>query len=268
MIRSVLLLTLGLALWPPSAIASIPARAQQAYADGRFIMAATLGEAEGSGEAMAFAAQARIADAITRDEGICIDCLVRAEETAQTAIARDPKLAEGYVQLAVAIGFRGRLLSVMEAQSEGLAEKGRAAIDKALELDPTNVWAHAALGGWHLEIVRRAGALLAGALYDAREDEGLKFFRQALAADPNSLVIHFHYALSILALDVEKFRVEATRALDEGDKDTRTDTMTRLTREHLEKLRAALKSATDKEIAALVRHFQGFPPDDGTTSSN
>ena len=260
-IRSVPLLMVCAILGAQTADAAIPARAQQAYTDGRYIMAATLCEAEGSGEAMAFAAQARIADAITRDDGVCLECLVRAEETAQTAINRDPKLAEAYVQLAVAMGFHGRLVSAMDAQAEGLAERGRAAIDKALELEPSNIWARASLGGWHLEIVHRAGAFLAGALYGAHEDEGLKLFREALADDPGSLVLRFHFALSILALDVEKYRGEAAQVLQDGYKDPGRDALGVLTRAHAEKLRDLLKTGSAKEIAALVRRFEGYPPD-------
>ena len=248
--------------------ADVPARARQAFDDGRFVIAATLCEAEGSAEAYAFAARARMADAITRDNDVCLDCIVHAEQSAQTAIERDPKLAEGYVQLAIALGFRGRIVSAMEAQSEGLAEKGRAAIDKALELDPANIWARASLGGWNLEIVHRAGSFLAGALYGAREEDGLKNFEEALAADPGSLLMHFHFALSVLALDPERFRAQAAKALDDGLKDTHADALTKLTRTNAQKLRELLKAGTNKEIAVLVHHYQGYPPDPDATPAN
>jgi hypothetical protein len=250
------------------AAASIPPRAQEAYDDGRFIMAATLAEADGSADALAFAARARIADAVTRDDDVCVDCLVHAEQTAQSAIKRDAKVAEGYVQFAIALAFRGRRVSTMEAQSESMPERGRAAIDKALELDPTNLWARASSGGWHLEIVHRAGSLLAAVIYGAHEDEGLRLFRAALAADPTNLIVHYHFSLSILALDPERFRAEAERALDDGAKDTRTDALTRLMRVRAEKLRALLKAGTDDEVAALVHHYQGYPQEQTTSSRN
>ena len=259
-LRFAMILALCAPLCAPAAYADVPARARQAFDDGRFILAATLCEAEGSAEAYAFAARARTADAITRDGDVCLDCLIHAEQSAQTAIDRDPKLAEGYVQLAIAIGFHGRIVGSMEAQSEGLAEKGRAAIDKALELDPANIWARASLGGWHLEIVHRAGSFLAGALYGAREEDGLKLFQEALTADPDSLLVHFHFALSILALDPERFRAEAAKALDAGYQDPRADALTRFTRTHTEALRELLKSGTGDEIAALVRRYQNYPP--------
>ncbi|MEQ1863586.1 MAG: hypothetical protein ABL996_02925 [Micropepsaceae bacterium] len=258
-IRFASLLTLCVLACAPLAQAEVPARAHEAFADGRFVLAATLCEVEASAEALAFAARSRIADAITREDDVCLDCLLHAEKSARAAIERDPNLAEGYTQLAIAIGFHGRLISPFEAQSASLAEKGRAAIDKALEIDPANVWARASLGGWHLEIAHRAGPLLARTLFGANEDEGLKFFREALSADPGTLVVRYHFALSILALDTERFRTEALKALDDGSKDPRTDALTRFTRARAEKLRTLLTSGTDEQIKDLVRFDQGYP---------
>src|SRR5262245_42926569 len=135
---SILVLWIVLSLY---ANAQIPERAQAAFNAGRFLTAAMLAENAGSADALAFAARARIADAVTREAHGCMSCIVRAEASAEAAIKTDPNLAEAHVQLAIATGLRGRLLDTMEAQSEGLIEKSRAAIDRALELEPKNVWA-------------------------------------------------------------------------------------------------------------------------------
>lgn len=253
---------ISLALWALSlgaASAAIPETAREAFADGRYLAAAKSAEAEGSADALAFAARAEIADAITRADGLCLDCLIRAEATAKRAIERDPKHAEGYVQLAITIGFRGRLVSTMEAQSEGLAEKGRAAIDSALALDPANSWARASLGGWHLEIVNRAGSILASLLYGADEDEGLSNFRKALTAEPGSMLLHYHYALSILALDAKRFKEDALAALRAGYKDPRADALTTFTRRRADALIERIGAGDIDKVTALVRRFQGYP---------
>jgi hypothetical protein len=255
-------------------LSSIPSSATDAFRDGKYLIAAEIAETRGNPKALAFAARARIADAITREDGICRDCLVKAEATAQAAIGTTTSqncglftrnhpgagaMAEAYVQFAIAIGFRGRLLGTLDAQSEGLAEKGRAAIDRALELDPLNAWARASLGGWHLEIVHRAGSILASILYGANEEEGLANFRAGMAGDPGSLLLHYHYALSILALDAERFRSEALDMLQTGSKDKRTDALLAFTRKRAERLIETLKTGNLDEIAALVRHYQGYP---------
>ncbi len=241
--------------------AAVPPKAQMAYIDGSFVAAANIAEADGSADALAFAARARIADAIMRDGPYCKPCLTIAETIAQSAIDRDPKVAEGYIQLAIALGFRGRLIPLMDAKAERLPERGRKAIDKALELAPNNAWALAARGAWNLEIVHRAGPVLADVTYSARRSEGFKFFREALAAAPGNLLLHFHYALTILALDADEFRADAAAAIEAGYKDPRADALTRFTRKRADELRELLKTGKADEIEELVRRFQGYPKD-------
>jgi hypothetical protein len=242
-----------------AAQAGVPPKAEAAYTAGAFIDAATFAEADGSAEALAFAARARIADAIMRDGPYCEPCLRSAETIAQTAIDRDPKLAEGYIQYAIALGFRGRLIPLMEARTERLPEKGRAAIDKALELAPHSPWALAARGAWNLEIVDRAGPVLADVTYGAGRTSGLQDFREALARDPSNLLLHFHFALTILALDLDDFRAEAAVALTAAERDSRADALSQFTRKRARELSVLLKTGTDKEISARVRELQGYP---------
>lgn len=249
--------------WRTDAVADASPAARAAYHEGNFIAAAEIAEANGSAAALTFAARARIADAITRDEGLCAPCLQRAETTARAAIDAAPPAtpqvrASAHTQLAIAIGFRGRLFSALDAQSEGFAEQGRMAIDRALELDPLNSWAQAALGGWHLEIVHRAGGTLASMLYDASEEEGLKQFRAALAQERGNLLMHYHYALSILALDPDRFRDEALLALEAAANDPNVDALTAFTRKRARALRDVLETGDDSRIAAIVRRFQGY----------
>ena len=240
--------------------AGIPATAQTAYIAGRFTDAVTLAEADGSAEALAFAARARIADAIMRDGPYCKPCLVSAETIAQTAIERDPNLAEGYIQFAIAMGFRGRLIPLMDAREERLPEKGEKAIAKALELAPRSAWALAARGAWNLEIVHRAGPVLASVTYGADRKQGLRDFREALAIEPANLLLHYHFALTALALDADDHRTEARLALENGLKDARADALSTFTRKRTFELLELLKTGTDDQIETRVRQFQGYPP--------
>jgi hypothetical protein len=148
----------------------------------------------------------------------------------------------------------------MDAKAERLPERGREAIDKALVLAPKNSWALAALGAWNLEIVKRAGPVLADIVYGANRTEGLKSFRAALTGDPGNLLLHFHFALTILALDAEEFRPEAVAALTAADNDQRQDALTKFSRKRAIELNQVLRSGTPQEIEALVRKFQGYPP--------
>ncbi len=247
------------ALFANAALAAVPPKAEAAYVIGKFVDAAAIAEAEGSAEALAFAARAHIADAITRTGPACLPCLNTAVALAERAIERDPDYAEGYVQFAIALGFGGRHLSASSAQSLQTPERGRAAIDKALKLDPKNTWANASLGAWHLEIVHRAGPVLAAVTYGAYRSDGLKHFRGALAREPSNLLLHFHFALSILALDTDEFHREALVALQVAYKDPRTDALTEFTRRRARLLEALLTRGTSEQIEDLVRTYQGYP---------
>lgn len=243
------------------ALAQIPGDAQRAFEEGHFIAAAQSAEAAGDADALAFAARARIADAVTQGYTFCLHCLVEAEATARKAIHRDPLMAEGYVQFAIAMGFRARLITLEDAQAEDLPEKGRDAIKKALELDPLNNWARAALGGWHLEVVHRAGRILGSIVYGASEEEGLNNFRHALSVEPDNLLLHFQFALSTLAIGVESHRAEAAKALAQGLNDPHTDALTRQMRGLATELQEGLRTHKDEAIERLVHKLQGYPSD-------
>jgi hypothetical protein len=148
---------------------------------------------------------------------------------------------------------------LLDAKEERLPEKGRAAIDKALELAPHSPWALAARGAWNLEIVHRAGPVLADVTYGAGRSDGLKYFREALARDQSNLLLHFHFALTILALDSDRFRAEAAAALTAGERDARADALSQFTRRRARELADLLKTGSEEEIEALVRKYQGYP---------
>lgn len=242
-----------------TANAATPAAAITAYHAGNYLQSAAQSESEGSAAALAFAAQALIADAITRKERFCVACLERAQAKAEQAIELDPQLIDGYIQRAVAIGFRGRAIGISEARSEGLAEKARESLDKAIALDRANIWARASLGAWHLEIVHHAGPILAEFSYGASRSQGLKLYREALAEAPNIAILHFHYALSLLALDQAEYQAEAQRALTQALSVRTNDALTLHCQAQAKLVLEAALSGSLAEQTLLVQRFQGYP---------
>ena len=245
-------------LFASEANAAVSDQALAAYHAGSFEVAAELSLQEGSADSYAFAAQAIIAEAISRPEGFCGPCLLRAEQLADQAIAIDPAVIDGYLQNSVAIGFRGRVLGLAEAQHEGLAEKARQSIDQAMNIDPHNVWARASLGAWHLEIVHHAGRILANLTYGASRKEGLKLYRAALAERPDAAVLHFQYALSILALDADEFKSEAERELRHTLAIGSNDALINYTQTQAARLLTSLQEADPEKLQTLVSDLQGY----------
>lgn len=243
--------------WAGSARADVPRAAETAYHAGNYERAVALCNADGSAAALAFAARSIIADAITRPAGFCETCLRQAIATADQAIARDASLVEGYLQKSVAIGFRGRVIGVSQARTEGLADEVRHLLDRAMELDPGNVWARASLGAWHLEIVHHAGSVLASLMYGASEPEGLQLFRQALADDPKNALLQMNFALSLLAMDDEELVPEARRALEAARTIESKDYLVRYAQAQARELLEALDRGDRDRVNRLVVQFQG-----------
>ena len=241
-----------------NAQASIPRPAEVAYSAGAYERVVTLCDAEGSAGSLAFAAQAIIADAITRPAGFCEPCLRRAIAKADQAIARDPQRVEGYLQKSIAIGFRGRAIGVSQARAEGLADEAFALLQRAVAMAPANAWAQASLGAWHLEIVQHAGPVLANLMYGASREEGLLHYRTALTLDPQSALLQMNFALALLAMEDEDVIADARRALETAMADDSPDHLVRYTRNQANQLLQALDSQDMKVVGRLVRQFQGW----------
>src|SRR5258706_7631911 len=178
------------------------------YRAGSYEAAVAVGEAEGSGEALAVAARAVLADANLRDVP-CMTCLKRAESLARRSIALDTKHPEAFVYLAATLGYEARIVGSLRARFARYPEQAKEAIDRALLVAPNDSWSLAAAGAWHIEVVRNGGKLLARVLYGAKVEVGEDFLKRAVAADPKDLVIRFQHALLLSGVDfnANKFEV-------------------------------------------------------------
>ena len=236
----------------------LPAEAVAAYRAGNYDEAVRRAEDSATAPALAFAARASIADAITRPEGFCIDCLKAAKALAHRAMGLDPANVEAHLQEAIALGFLGRIMGVQAARREGLAEKVRAMLDRALALDPGNPWAEASLGAWHLEIVTQAGPLLASLLYGAGEQDGLTLYRGALRKAPDEPMLRYQFALALLARDTARHGTEARQALQHLQAAPASDALARFAAARAVLLLQAMDADDRTALLALVRMFQGY----------
>lgn len=184
--------------------------------EGAFLEAASLGEAQGRADDLALAARALLAEAVTGDPtGDPADIavlLARAEANARRALAADPSNTEARLQLAVAIGMKGRRAPIAEAVRHGYAGEGRVLVRAAIADAPREAWGHALEGGWNLEVVRRGGSVGA-AYYGASVRAGRAAFERARALAPDDAIIAYQYAVALLELDPERYGDEATRLL-------------------------------------------------------
>src|SRR5258706_3836882 len=182
------------------------------YQAGNYEAAVAAGEAEGTGEALAVAARAVLADANLRDVP-CMGCLQRAEVLARRSIALDTKHPQPYVYLAATLGYEARIVGSLRARFARYPEHAKEAIDRALAVAPNDSWSLAAAGTWHVEVVRNGVKLLARVLYCARVEVGEEFLKRAVAADPENLVIRFQHALLLSGVDFDADRAEVIGGL-------------------------------------------------------
>jgi len=231
--------------------------ARALYREGQYEQAIAAGSAENSAGGFALAARAAMAEAMMRSP--CLDCLKRAESLARKSVAMDGGLADGHVFLATSLGYQARIVGMVRARLAGYAEEAKTQLDEALRHDPQNPWALAALGGWHVEIVRGGGATLARWLYGANVPAGTSCFEKAFKAAPDNIVLRYQYALSLGGLDPVLYRAAIIDALTRADTGFAVSAYDRFAQKRARELLAVLKSGDQAALSRTVRRDQGYP---------
>jgi tetratricopeptide (TPR) repeat protein len=245
-----------LLLAPVGAFAATAEEVQALYARGDYEQAAKAGEASHSAAGLATAARAVLADEVLRDVP-CLPCLQRAESLARQAVALDPHHAFGQVWLAVALGYQARITGAIKARLANTPAQSKAALDQAVKDEPSNAFAVSALGGWHIEIVRGGGSLLAGMMYGASEKEALALFDRAEKLAPDNVAVHYQIGLSLAGFAMDRYRLRIA-----GEFQTAIANPPRTAYEKKIQQRAGeLLSLMESRDAftARVRKYQGFP---------
>ena len=228
------------------------------YAQGHYQDAMHRGEESRSAEDLAIAARAALADAMTRPEP-CLSCLERAEEDARRAIALDAHNADGHVWLATSLGYEARLQGVMHASWNNSPGQAKEQLDEALAADPNNPYALAALGGWHVELVRVGGAFLANKVYDAGLEKGMALFDRAVRAAPHNVAVHYQIALSLAGLDVDHYRARIESELNAAIEGPPQTAYEKFVAARAQELLTLLKRGDADAFETKLRMFQGYP---------
>ncbi len=207
----------AIALCATPASADPPSAALRLYAAGDYLAAAASAEAQASPTALVFAARARMAACMTSPHRREVDAwLAQAEHSAAEALSLDPTSVDARLQLAFTIGAGARRVSMPEAVARNYAPRGRRLIQEALARAPDHAEAHALLGAWHLEVLRRGGRAGA-ALYGARLETGIAEFERARDLAPTDALIAIEYAVALLQLDPDRFAPNAAALLGEAE---------------------------------------------------
>lgn len=239
--RAILAALVALAI---SGVAHADDAALAAYVQGDFLVAAARAE---NGD-RTLAARALVAAAITGEGGDIDALLLRAEDNARAGLAAGEPGAR--LQLALALGLKGRRASIADALRHGYAREGRALIDAALRATPRDAWAQALDGAWNLEIVRRGGEI--GARYfGASAKAGVAAYERARALAPDDAAITYQYALALLELDGARYAQKAAVLLDQVRDCASDDAFETAIKQEARRVRAVLASQGPAAAAAV-----------------
>ena len=187
--------------------------ANAAYADGRFVEAADIGEALGTSEGFAVAAKSLAVYAhYEASEEEFREVVERATRMGEEAINADPTNPEAHYQAAHVAGRYAQRVGAFTALREGLAARIREPLEATLALAPDRADAILALGGWHADIAEQG--FLARAMYGGSDEEAVKFFEQALEMAPDSKVVLHAYAIRLPRLDKDSGVARAREMLE------------------------------------------------------
>ncbi len=208
------------------------AGAQEAWRlfhQGKFAEAVERGLAGGgAGVTAANKAHAIYANGVEKKEAAKIGHFEEIMKRAEAQARSDPKNPNAHYLYAYAAGRYSQRISVVKALSQGYGGKIRAALEKALQLEPRHAEAHIAMGAYHAEIIDKVGALVGGLTYGANVRDGEKHFAKALELAPDSPIARIEMANGMVMMHGKKMVEEAGRLYAEAAKLDPRDAMEKL----------------------------------------
>ena len=149
---------------PADGTAMLASAAEDAFIRGAFEEARALGEASGDVDDLVIAARALNALAyFETDRKAARDWANSALDIAEKAVDLRPDLVEAHLQVAISFSLRGANMAPVEAIFLNIPHRARAAIDRALEIEPENPYALSTSAAWRIEVARRGGGAVFGA---------------------------------------------------------------------------------------------------------
>ncbi len=258
--RAAITLALIIIFLPRAADAQTQQQARALYDAGDFLASAAMAQSLGTSQGMSLSARSTLAHYAYVDRAAATpEIFTAANGLADQALKLDPRNVEAHLQAAVALGYRGRMTSPPQAHFAGYAKDARSHIQAALDLEPENPWAHAMLGAWNMEIVRKGGRFMARTMYGAKLDEGIRLYRRALELDPKNPVLQYEFGLALAAQESKKYAADATRQVQTALALPPKNAFERLAKARAQLLLNALNSGKNAEIRTVIIAQTEFP---------
>ncbi|WP_424951117.1 hypothetical protein [Deinococcus sp.] len=176
---------------------------------GDWQAATAMGTALNTSDGFAVAAKATTLGASVSAEAAKRGLLEKAQGYANQAVKLNDENASAYFELARADGRLAQFVGIL--QSLPLARDIKAALQKAISLDPKMDEGYAALGLWNAELVAKGGFVAFS--YGADASQVTANFEKAVAIAPTTIAHRLEYANSLLKLDSTKNKAAALAQL-------------------------------------------------------
>ena len=200
-----------------------------AFHAGDFERAAKLGDELGLiGATVANKATGIYANYLESDEATALDLYQAIAARAQRQQAAASDWANAFYFEAYALGRYSQGISVVKALAQGLGGRIKAALDKAVKIEPEHADAHIALGTYHAEIIDKVGAMVGGLTYGASKDKGEKHFKRALELNPESAIARIECANGMVMMFGKSRIDQASEFYEQAAECTPVDAMERL----------------------------------------
>ncbi len=138
--------------------------------------------------------------------------LKRLKTVSRRAQEANPDDVETSIMLATAIWLDARETGKLSGYHKGLPQESRRLLEHAVDIAPDNPRVKGQLGIWNLDVIRRGGEDGAKRL-SADETLGLSLWREALAGQPDDIVLAAHGAFVLLDMNPDLYSEEAVGVL-------------------------------------------------------
>ena len=140
---------------------------------------------------------------------------LEAYEIVKNKSLEESQNADVYLEAAHALGRYGQKIGIMSAITEGIADRVKRYIDKALKIDNSHTLANLSKGLWHAEIINQAGRTLAKALYGANPKKARNHFSKAYNSGKNEISILYELSYGYYLLGEDEDLMLAKKYLKE-----------------------------------------------------
>lgn len=219
------------------------------YQNGNLVETIHIARQDGSPNSLALAAQAQFIVAQFFAEGTCRLALIKQS---QDDLSQAPEPSPLIIlQSAISWGLHARYTGKFSS-----VRKSKNLLEQVLELEPDNPWALAALGGWHGEVVAKAGGFIGMLFFGARRKHMSRLFNKAMSIKPDDIPLLTAMSSTLLRLSRKAEVEQATEMLNHVSSLEHEGVVDLLLQNQANALLSALAEKNRNRLSLILEHYE------------